>query len=396
MIGTAMLHTPCHIAIFVEDLKGGGAEKIAVTLANALAARGIKVDLIMQRAVGHFLAEIAPGVQKFDIGMTDSRNPLPALIFLTGYLRSHNPDVLLAHMEKPSLLAITAGLITGYKKIIPCVHTDLATYAKLEHRIRRTILKHLVGFFYRFVNRIIAVSAGTSASTRALIGAQAPPIHIVYNGFDLAGLQRRATEPPECGVPWFKDKDTPVIIACGRLVEQKGFDVLLQAFALLRAKTPARLVILGEGPMRGDLMRLAHILKIETDVAMPGFVSNPAACFVRSDLFVLSSRVEGLSNVLIEAMMTGIPVVCTDCPTGPREVLQGGKFGRLVPVDDVAALAEAMRAALLSKNTNPARDSAYRENLEIFSVGNMVAGYLDVARQAAALTLYTASTQKPA
>lgn len=365
------------IALFVESLTCGGAEKMTVILANALVQRGYEVDLLMRWERGQFLADLHPKIRRFNPG-GDASTPFRTLKFLIDYIRDRKPAVLLTQMEKPSLLALLAGAITGYKNVIPCVHTDLTTYARLEHSARRTFLKYLVAIFYRLARRIVAVSAGAAQSITALIGPDAPPVDVVFNGFDIEAIRRRARE--DTGISWLRNKSVPVIVACGRLVEQKGYDTLLRAFAALRQTMPARLIILGYGPILTQLGDLARSLGIADDVAMPGYHPNPVACFAHGDLFALASRVEGLSNVLIEALIVGVPVVSTDCPTGPREVLRYGKFGRLVPVDDVDAFAAAMRAALQAPREDRLRDPEYAAHLHNFSVENMVEGYIAVIK----------------
>lgn len=359
------------VAIFIEDLGGGGAEKISVTLANALAARGHAVDLLMWRAEGPYLADVAPAVRRIDLSSGSMAGKLRVVRLLAEYLRDDRPRALLTQLEKPSLLAIVAAQLAGYRRVVPCVHVDFSGYAQLDHRLRRMLLKGLVAVFYRRVARIVAVSQGAALSVRRLVSSRGPGVSVIYNGFDFQALQESAAKPVAHG--WLHDKTIPVIIACGRLVPQKAHDVLLRAFANLRQERRARLIILGEGLLRATLLSLAAQLGVGDDLLLPGFVENPAAWFAKSDLFVLSSRNEGLSNVLVEALGVGIPVVSTDCPSGPREVLDDGRLGRLVPVDDPQALTDAMRAAL--------RDGPCPENgglshyLQNFSVEKMAADY---------------------
>ena len=164
-----------------------------------------------------------------------------------------------------------------------------------------------------------------------------------------------------------------MVLAAGRLVALKGFDTLLRAFARVRQQMPARLVILGEGSERSNLERLAAELGVAADVDMPGFDPNPFRYMKRAGVFVLSSRYEGLPNVLIQAMACGCPVVSTDCPNGPAEILDGGRYGPLVPVDDVEALAYAMAQALAGKVA-----PAPTEWLEQFRVEVVAEQYLRV------------------
>jgi glycosyltransferase involved in cell wall biosynthesis len=172
-------------------------------------------------------------------------------------------------------------------------------------------------------------------------------VRVIYNPVVSPELYEKADAPVEH--PWFQPHQPPVVLAAGRLVALKGYDTLLRAFARVRQETPARLVILGEGPERPNLERLAAELGVAADVDMPGFDPNPFRYMKRAGVFVLSSRYEGLPNVLIQALACGCPVVSTDCPSGPSEILDGGRYGALVPVDDVEAMAGAIVRALLGQ-----------------------------------------------
>lgn len=367
------------IAIFVEDLGGGGAEKVSVTLANGLVARGFAVDLVMWRAEGPYLAAVAPAVRQINFSAEHSASAVDVIRALRRYFREQPPRIFLSQLEKPSLLAILAALMSGYRHVVPCVHIDLLRYMRHGHRLRRAVLIGLVMMLYRFVPSIVAVSNGAAMGVRRLLWPTCPPVSVVYNGFDLIVLRAEATLPVE--EMWLRDKNLPVFIACGRLVPQKAYDVLLQAFALVRQRIPARLIILGEGPLRGILESQVEQLELAEFVRMPGFVAKPAAWVARSDVFVLSSRNEGLPNVLIEAMAVNTRIVSTDCPSGPREILADGRFGQLVAVGDGAALAQNMIAALqepLTGGPQVGTEVERKVHLEKFSVTQMVENYLGI------------------
>ena len=362
------------IAIFLEDLGGGGAEKISVTLANGLAAQGHRVDLLMWRAEGPYLAAVAPNVRQINFSAERPAGFIKVLRALRHYYQCDQPRILLAQLEKPSLVAIFAALLCGYHAVVPCVHIDLLSYTRHAHRLRRMLLLGLVFLLYRLVPRIIAVSQGTADGVQRLMGAGCPPLAVIYNGFNLQALADEARQ--SVAVAWFQNKSVPVIITSGRLVSQKAHDVLVQAFARVVAQQPARLIILGEGAERSALAAQIKQLGLMESVAMPGFVTNPAAWVAKSDVFVLASRNEGLSNVLIEAMAVGTPVVSTDCPSGPREVLGDGRFGRLVKVDDAEALSGAIIATLQSPRGEPS--TALAAHLEQFTAPHMVMNYLKI------------------
>jgi len=181
-------------------------------------------------------------------------------------------------------------------------------------------------------------------------------ITVIYNPSVVqAEVQAKAQAPLDH--PWFKPDQPPVILAVGRLQVQKDYPTLIRAFALVRQTRPVRLLILGEGKERPLLEALVKELGLEQDVSLPGFVLNPYAYMARAALFVLSSRWEGLPTVLIEALCCGAPVVSTDCPSGPREILRDGQYGPLVPVGGVNALARAIETTLAAKTPKPPSES---------------------------------------
>ena len=215
----------------------------------------------------------------------------------------------------------------------------------------------------------VGVSLGVSSELDAISGLPRDRIHTVYNPVVVPDVIRKARLTPEH--PWFNEPGPPVLVSIGRLHKQKDFHTLLVAFSRLLAWRPARLIVLGKGPQLSELRSTAHRLQISDHVDFFGFVENPYAYLARARLFVLSSRHEGLSVALIEAMACGCPVVSTDCPFGPDEILEGGRWGELVPVGDPAALAEAMARAL---DVPPQRDTL-RERAGLFSLERAVSRY---------------------
>ncbi|NTU76802.1 MAG: glycosyltransferase [Alphaproteobacteria bacterium] len=364
------------IGVFIINLdRAYGSESSTLRLVNGLAERGQAVDLIVQFADPSVVSIIDPRIRRLEIG---SRSPFATLRFLIRYLRQTPPRVLFTRMEKPSLLGLLAGLLTGYRRIVPSVHFNMNAYTQLEYGFRRKILRLLIAVFYRLAPRVVAVSSGAGEALKRWTGPRTR-LTVISNGFDLADLRRQTFDFVD--FPWLTAKSVPVICACGRLVPLKGFDVLLKAFTRLRAHTPARLIILGEGELSDELPALAHKLGVAEDVAFPGFVSNPAAWFAKSDVYVMTSRTEALPNALVEALAAGTEVISTDCPSGPAEVLEGGKWGQLVPVDDEIALAAALQLALERQ-----RDAATQETLQhyldrAFSLNTMVEAYLTLLKE---------------
>jgi glycosyltransferase involved in cell wall biosynthesis len=325
------------VAIFVPSMRGGGAERVMATLANSWVELGLEVDVVLVERVGPYLASLDPRVRIVDLRVSRVAHAVWPLV---RYLRERRPRALLAAMVHANVAAIIARVLanTGTRLVV----SERIDPAQSRHRWSLYLRRWL----YPRADRIIAVSEGTAATLRRLLPGSSERVVVVYNPIDVGDAARAATEPT--GHPWLTPgvPDLPVVVAAGRLTPQKGFDILLRAFARVNAERSTRLIILGEGPQRPALIALAEALGIAERVDLPGFVSNPFAFFGRAALFVLSSRREGLPNVLLQALACGAPVVSSDCASGPGEILEGGKWGALVPVGDATALADAMLAAL--------------------------------------------------
>jgi len=228
----------------------------------------------------------------------------------------------------------------------------------------------VLGFGYRHADAVVAVSKGVARALEQRHGVPGKMIHVVYNSVE---LQDDVTASEEAKHPWLAAGQPPLILGAGRLTRQKGFDTLLAAFQLVRNDRPARLVILGTGKEELSLASTSRALGIKEDVLFGGFVSDPWIWMRRADVFALSSRWEGLPGVLLQAMACGTRVVSTDCPSGPAEILEDGKWGRLVPVDDAAALARAILDSLDETDSPPVIQRAAE-----FNLGYMVDRYLEV------------------
>ena len=220
---------------------------------------------------------------------------------------------------------------------------------------------------YSAATRLVAVSRGVAENIAEVVGVPEERIAVIYNPVFSSEIPRRAEEPPSH--LWFGDTGPPVVIAAGRLVSEKDFLTLIEAFRLVRAEHPCRLVILGEGTMREELEDRIRVLRLENCVSLPGWVENPYAFMARAALFVLSSQHEGFGLVLVEALACGCPAVSTDCPAGPSEILEDLEL--LAPVGDPEALAAVMLRAL----ANPADKAALRAKAARFSVERAVDSY---------------------
>ena len=338
--GTSQPRSP--IAFFLPSVRGGGAQRVIVNLVQGITERGIPVDVVLATAEGVFLEHLPPAARVVDLGVRRLLRSIPPL---TRYLRRERPRVLVSSMSHANLIALwSARLARRSTPVVVTVHNTMSQSTPDEGGLAGALSMRLLRTFYPWAGSVVAVSRGAADDLARTSGLSRERVEVVYNPVitpDLLALARKAPNHP-----WFAPGQPPVVLAVGRLTRQKDFHTLIRAFAEVRRGRPARLIILGEGEDRPGLETLIRQLDLADEVALPGFRDDAMAFMAGSALFVLSSAWEGLPTVLIEALAAGTPVVSTDCPSGPREILQNGRLGALVPVGDAAALARAMVQAL--------------------------------------------------
>jgi len=344
---------PKRLAILVPGLYGGGAERVMLKLAQGISARGHAVDLVLARAEGPYLAAVPGSVRVVDLRARRMVASLPALV---RYLRREEPDALLSVLHA-NVVALWARRLAGVGiRVFVSERNSLSSASRhYASDLRMRLAPWLKRRFYPWADGIIAVSKGVADELAEITGIPRQRVRVIYNPIVTPELEEQAQMPLEH--PWFVPGQAPVILAVGRLTAQKDFVTLIKAFAQLRKTRQARLLILGEGEERPTLEDLVEQLGLEQDISLPGFVSNPYPFMARASAFVLSSRWEGLPGVLIEALYCGAPLVATDCPSGPREILRDGEYGRMVPVGDSVALSRAIEAALADGTGHPPPES---------------------------------------
>lgn len=389
----------------MHGFSGGGMERSMLRLGEAFIARGLAVDFVVGQAKGELLGAVPPGAgivelrkvpvlrARIQMLATDpgawrlllrpkSRmgtlkrlvRRLPPLI---AYLRRARPDAVLAAEPRYNVLAVWGRRLSRLGgRVVISERIQASRHAASEDRWGDQGPSALLRNAYLDADAIVAVSDGVADDLADHAGIPRGRITTIYNPVVGPELQLRACEPLDH--PWFAPGAPPVILAAGRLDPQKDFATLIRTFAQVRARRPARLLILGAPSLAapahaGELAALSDALGVAGDVAMPGFADNPFAFMARAAVFVLSSRYEGLPGVLIQALACGCPVVSTDCPSGPREILDHGRFGRLVPVGDADALASALEATLAA----PPAAEQLRSRAQAFSVECAVDHYLE-------------------
>jgi glycosyltransferase involved in cell wall biosynthesis len=355
------------IALFVIHNNAPGIVRVLLNLAQGFLARGHAVDLVETRSGSYAIFPRPEGARVVTLGAEAEREPARAL---ARYVEQSAPKALLTAGHPANMAALRAReLAATFPRLAVSTHMILSSFLKgSPPQLARTARE--IRLAYPNADARIAVSQGVADDLTALAGFTPRLIEVVGNPVVPPELEQRAAE--SVAHPFFAAGQPPVMLGCGRLAREKDFVTLLHAFALLRKSRPLRLIVLGEGPERERLEGLARELSVAGDVNLPGFVANPFAWMRRAALFVLSSVHEGLGNVLIEAMACGTPVVSTDCPSGPREILLDGKLGALCPVRNPEALAAAIERGLAA----PADANALRRRAQDFAFDPACERYL--------------------
>ena len=334
------------IIIILPSLGGGGAERLHVNLANDWVAKGFDVEFILLRVDGKLISLLDTRIKITFIAVNRIRN---IILPLVTKLRKSLPDVLLVAMWPLTSAVVFSWVLSGRKgRLFISDHENLSQSYIEQHRIGRNYLRNLIRFTYPLANGIIAVSQGVMQDLQLLGKLKKEKIRVIYNPAAIGVKTLRET--PEVQAKLWGTGFNRHILSVGRLSPQKDHETLIKAFAMLPKEINAKLIILGEGSLRSDLLALISKLELNECIELPGFTADPYPWFRSADLFVLSSRWEGFGNVIVEALECGVPVVSTSCPSGPDEILEDGLYGMLVPIQDSKALSIAMVQSLKSKH----------------------------------------------
>lgn len=393
-----------HVALVLPNLAGGGAERSLLTVAGGLIERGHRVDFVLFRSRIHYPGEVPEDARLFIVdNQPDDRTrdsaghilarlvqlPVPAkprdwlkivgafkwdplclpgsrLVRYTravaAYMNRERPDCVVPSLPRAKIATLLAcRLLDTHPPVVPTIR-NVVQARRRGHRRR---YRRLFGRAAHFV----CVSRGVADGLVERLGVPRAKVSTLYNPVVTPELDARMVQP--ANHPWMNDGGDPVILAAGRLTEQKDYSTLINAFGRIAEHRRYRLIILGEGHSRKRLERLIEDLRLSDRVSLPGWVDNPFAFMSRAALFVLSSRYEGLPGVLVQALACGCTCVSTDCPAGPAEILQGGRLGPLVPVGDPIRLAEAMTSAL----DTPTNSQTLREGVAHFTAERTVSAY---------------------
>jgi len=353
------------VAILMPSKRWGGIERVNVNLSNEFIKKDIQVDLLLSRGgVTPYPETLDKRVRVIDL---KANHKLTAFPKVKKYIKVHRPDALLTASDHGAKVGIAASEINfSNTPVYIVIHGTLST------SINKFWRRFFIRYGYPLADKIIAVSQGVADYLSLELGVPANKIRVIYNPVITSDLYKMSYK--QIDHPWFCSHDVPVILGAGRLSHEKDFPTLIRAFASVRQHLKCKLVILGEGNERERLYNLIQELGILKDVDLPGFVSNPYPLIAQSDVFVLSSVWEGLPTVLIEALALNTPVISTDCPGGSKEILDGGRYGYLVPVKNDKALADAIHKTL----TNPLRKDSLQEAVIPFQAHSVARSYLEI------------------
>lgn len=356
------------IAVFVATSGHSGVDRLIGNLVPAIARRGYSVDVLKIHGHGPHFKEMAPGVRLIDLG---AKHVYSSFSALAEYMNLYKPTVMLTDKDRVNRTALLARRWTrAPMRLVVSSGTTISIDLAHRGRFERWLQKHSMRYLYPWADNVIVTSKGVADDMATYTGLTRERINVIPCPVVPNDIFERRVPPPEH--PWFQADAPPVILGVGELGPRKDFATLVRAFAKLRKIRPCRLVIIGKGNQRDRLMMMAKQLGVREEVDFPGFVQNPYPYMAHSALLAMTSRWEGLGFVLIEALAVGTPVVSTDCPSGPSEILGGGRYGHLVPVGDVDSLANSLYATLM----NPLPADIIQQAARPYEIENSTTAYL--------------------
>jgi len=361
------------ITIILPDLRAGGAERVALYLANHWASQGLRVEMLLMQASGALLNLVDSDVSIHNLNVSRIRS---SILPICSYLKERRPSVVWVGMWPLTCAAILGWKLAGEPgKLFTIDHVNLSYSCALELKISLIYLQTMLRFVYPLATGRMAVSEGVKTDLCELGGFSHDDVKVIYNPV-VRSLDNLHYPCPDERAQLWGSGFSHHILSAGNFKSQKNFALLLRSFSMLPVNLNSKLTILGEGPLRPDLEMIVEELNMKKNVSLPGFTLNTSSWFRSADLFVLSSSWEGLPTVIIEALEWGVPVVSTNCRSGPAEILENGRYGRLVPVGDAKALASAIQASLLEQHDH----HALRRRAQDFSVRRIADQYLTYFR----------------
>ena len=358
------------ISIVLPSLVGGGAERLAIYLAKDWLQYGFNVEIVLLEKKGELLPLIGPEIRVINLKAKRIRNSIKSL---SRYLTSSKPDIIWVGMWPLTSSSIISWLFAKRQgKIFLIDHNHFSQSVVNELNISPIILKICIKLTYPLANGIMAVSNGVKNDISKLGGLNKSKIRVIYNPA-ATGIPSKMKISEKSREDLWGHSFKKHILSVGSLTPQKNYHLLIKAFSKISKKFNAKLVILGEGKLRKSLEDLIVSLGIEDSVNLAGFTKDPYPWYLTADVYVLSSDWEGLPTVLIEALECGLPIVSTDCPSGPKEILEEGRFGKLVPTNDMNRLIHAIELSLTEEHDK----DLLKLRASDFSIKNISKQYLE-------------------
>ena len=345
------------LSIFIPSMAGGGAERVALTLAQDWLQRGHRVDLVVMEKGGELEGLVPDGVRLIALNVNQMRR---AIRPFADYLQRERPFAVQVSLWPLTVIAVLARkLARSNSRLVLSEHVALTKQYAHFSLATQLLLKYSTRWAYPRADALLVVSDDAAKDVAMLAGMAKSDIETVYNPLTIPPAKGGNVAAIEAlwGIP-----NGQRILHVGKLKAQKNQALLIRAFARLEGHDDARLMILGQGELEAELRALAGSLGVTDRVIFAGFQLDPAPYYASADLFVLSSDYEGFGLVLVEALANGLSVISTDCESGPREILADGDYGTLVPCGDAEALAAAMDEAL----RHPSDPERSRARAEIF------------------------------
>lgn len=361
-----------HLAVFLATSGHSGVDRVMKNLLPAIADQGIKLDLLHVENHGPYLEHSHANIRVINLGSSHVNTSFPALL---RYLKTEQPDVVLSDKDKVNRLVILARLFSRHRcRVVVRMGTTVSVNLRDRSWLQRWTQYLSIRLFYRFADGIIMPSLGAAQDLAKIAGLPVQRITVVPSPVITPAFEQKLQMP--VAHPWLAQKSVPVILGIGELSRRKDFATLVRAFARVRRQREVRLIILGRGREQANLERLIDELKIQDDVYLAGFQDNPYAWLARADVFALTSICEGAPVALMEAMGAGIPSVATDCPSGPFEILEGGRLGCLAPIGDD----EAVSTGLIRMLDQPPPRAELLQAAQRYTLAESVRQYLAVMK----------------
>lgn len=367
------------LMVVIHSLRGGGSERVLINLLKGLKRDEFYITLVLYEGAFDFPIPQDVEIEILDIPATWNflklaRGFILKITKLSGLIRRNRPDVVFSLLSSTNVTLILAKLLSKEKcRVVISEHTHPTV--NLGNEVYGRITGKFMKYLYPKADAIVAVSEGIKRDLVSHFDIAPEKVKVIYNPVDIREIELLSRE--EVDHPWFMEK-IPVIISVGRLTRQKGYPYLIKAFSLVKRSFECRLVIIGDGEDLGKLVEMVKGMHLENHIAFLGFKKNPFKYLIRSSLFVLSSLYEGFGNVIVEAMALGLPVISTDCPSGPSEIIQDGKNGILVPVKDEGALSGAIESILTDGGLRGRLSEEARKRARAFALNGIVEEYRSI------------------